>query len=262
MIGPRGLNFELFPQNGKTVVLLNGMTQSTLHWRSQARAMQDFFQILTYDARGQGGTAVGEEPLSLELHAEDLAVLLDSLGIEDVYLVGFSHGARVALKFATMYPQRTGGLVLCSATARPTALARTIIRSWSEVLKAGGLEAMSWSSLPTILGQKFLGENEHLLGGIIKASLQRNSVEGVSKLLEGMRDYPDLSDLARHVSCHCLVISADEDLLVTREGAEELARLAHGQHVEIEGCGHTIPIEAPDEFRNAVLSFLQSLNRS
>lgn len=260
MIGPRGLNFELFPQNGKTVVLLNGMTQSTLHWRSQARAMQDTFQILTYDARGQGGTSVGDEPLSLELHAEDLAVLLDSLGIDDVYLVGFSHGARVALKFATEFPHRTRAMVLCSATARPTALARTIIRSWGEVLKAGGLEAMSWSSLPTILGEKFLRENEHLLGGIIKASLQRNSVDGVSKLLEGMRDYPDLSDLARHVSCQTLVISADEDLLVTRQGAEELAHLTRGRHVEVKGCGHTIPIEAPDEFREAVLGFLRGVD--
>ena len=255
------LHYETYgtPGDGRpTVVFLNGMTQSTQHWKSQARAFEEEgFAVVTYDARGQGDSGLGEQPLSLELHAADLAALLEELGLAQADLVGFSHGARVALAFANHHPERLRRLVLCSATASPTALARTIVRSWREILAAGGLEAMSWAAVPDILGGDFLRDNERFLGGIIKASVQRNSPEGVRALLEAMMAYPDLSELATGVEAPTLVISASEDLLVEAEGAAELARLTGGEHVEVEGVGHTVPIEAPERFREIALEFLR-----
>jgi len=256
MRAANGLNYELYQADRPTLVFLNGMSQSTLHWKSQARAFQSRFQVLCYDARGQGDSKLGDEDFTLQLHADDLAELLDLLEIDQVHLVGFSHGARVALKFATDFPKRTRSLVLCSASAKSSALARTIVRSWSEVLERGGLSAMSWAALPVILGETFLRDNEHLLPGIIKASEQRNSAEGVKRLLLGMQEYPDLSELARLVRCKSLVISSQDDPLVRLDGAQELAQLMEGRHVQVEGSGHTIPIEVPDLFREIVLGFL------
>lgn len=240
------------------LVFLNGMTQSTAHWKSQARAMSDAFRVITYDARGQGDTPAGPEPLTLPLHAADLAELLGGLGIDGAHLVGFSHGARVALQFAASYPERVRKLVLVSATARPSALARMIVRSWREVLARGGLEGLAWASLPMILGESYLQASERMVSGIVKASVDRNSEEGVRRLLDAMIDYPDLSDLARSVQSVTLVLTAAQDLLVTREGAQELAALCGGEHVEVHDSGHTIPIEQPDEFRRIVRRFLVS----
>lgn len=239
------------------VVFLNGMTQSTLHWSSHARALRDQYRVLTYDARGQGQSDVGSLELTIEQHAADLTTVLDHVQIERANLVGFSHGARVALGFANHAPNRLDRLILCSATAEPTALARTIIRSWYEVLRLGGLEAMAWSSLPTILGSHYLAQNERLLSSIIKASITRNSKDGVIALLEAMMKYPDLAQLAENVRHPTLVISASEDLLVTAAGAQQLAKICHGEHIEFQGLGHTIPIEDPTKFRTTILDFLQ-----
>ncbi len=238
------------------LVFLNGMTQSTAHWRSHGRHFSDTHRVVTYDARGQGETPVGDEPLSLELHADDLAGLLDELELEKAHLVGFSHGSRIALQFANSHPERVGRLVLVSATATPSALARMIIRSWREVLDAGGVQALTWASLPTILGNDYLAASERMLSGIVKAAIERNSEEGVRALLDAMAEYPDLSDLARGVRAETLVVSATEDPLVTTEGAAELARLCGGTHEVIEGSGHTIPIERPDEFRRLIGQFV------
>lgn len=238
------------------VVFLNGMTQSTAHWRSHVRAFSETYGVVTYDARGQGQTPPGDEPLTLDLHADDLVGLLDELGVARAHLVGFSHGARVALQFANRHADRLHRLVLVSATATPTALARTIVRSWREVLARGGLEAMAWASLPAILGSAYLAHSERILAGIIKASVERNDPDGVRRLLDAMISYPDLGTLARGVRADTLVISASEDLLVTADGARELAELCGGEHVVVEGCGHTIPIERPDEFRALVQRFL------
>ncbi len=249
--------FEDDAQAKPVVVFLNGMTQSTLHWSSHARALRDQYRVLTYDARGQGQSDIGDLDLTIEQHAADLTAILDHLNIDQANLVGFSHGARVALGFANHSAHRLDRLILCSATAEPTALARTIIRAWYEVLRLGGLEAMAWSSLPTILGSQYLAQNERLLSSIIKASITRNSQQGVLALLEAMMKYPGLADLARNVRHPTLVISASEDLLVTASGAQELAELCHGEHIEFEGLGHTIPIEDPAKFRTTVLDFLQ-----
>lgn len=242
------------------VIFLNGMTQTTMNWKSLANQLEGQACVLMYDARGQGKSEVGEAELTLGLHADDLAALCDELKIERAHVVGFSHGARVALAFANAHAHRVERLVLCSATATPDAMARTIVQAWSETLSLGGLEAMSWASLPNILGRRFLAQNEQLIEGIIKASTKRNSPEGVRRLLDAMMSYPSLAELAQGVSAPTLVISADEDPLVTEAGAKELAQLAQGQHVLIEGVGHTIPIEAPERFIEELTKFFGAPN--
>ncbi|MGM0558031.1 MAG: alpha/beta fold hydrolase, partial [Myxococcota bacterium] len=185
-----------------TVVFLNGMTQSTSHWNRQAKAFAEHFSVLRYDARGQGGSDVGDVELTLEQHADDLAGIFDEVGIDSAHLVGFSHGARIALGFAQKYPLRIDKMVLCSVTAEPTALARTIVRAWKGVLDSGaGLEGLAWASLPNILGNEFLENNEGIIEGIVRATVDRNSEDGVRALLNAMLDYPDIAGLAEHVSC-------------------------------------------------------------
>jgi 3-oxoadipate enol-lactonase len=243
-------------QGAPTVVLLNGMTQTTANWKTQARALGEHARVISYDARGQGRSDVGDEALELELHARDLVALLDHLEVSRAHLVGFSHGSRVALAFANHAPERLDRLVLCAATAEPTALAQTIIRAWREILRLGGLEAMSWASLPNIMGERFLEENREILEGIVRASVQRNSREGVERLLEAMIAYPSLAELARGVQAQTLVLWGERDLLVDGAGAELLAELTGGRAQMVADVGHTIPIEAPEAFRSAVVEFL------
>lgn len=249
-------NLEAAEHSTTPVVFLNGMTQTTRHWVSQVRQFRKTNPVVTYDARGQGKSDSPKDVPTLELHAGDLRDLLDHLEFEEADIVGFSHGARVAIGFATDHPSRLRRLVLCSATARPTALARTIVRSWLEVLRLGGLEALSWAALPTIVGPQFLEQNERLLANIARASTDRNSEEGVRLLLEGLAGFPPLDELAGKISAPTLVISATSDPLVTTEGAAELAEMCNGRHEIIGDCGHTIPIERPKEFRRLVAEFL------
>ncbi|MBA2660869.1 MAG: alpha/beta fold hydrolase [Bradymonadaceae bacterium] len=246
-----------FDHDGEVIVFLNGMTQTTQHWSTHTRALRDQYRLLTYDARGQGQSEIGPSPLGIDQHAADLIALLDHLEVARAHLVGFSHGARVALGFANQAPHRLDHLILCSATARPSALARTIVRSWYEVLCRAGLETMAWSSLPTILGEQYLAQNERLLSSIVKASVARNTVEGVTALLEAMMKYPDLESLAKNVRAPTLVISATDDLLADPDGAAYLAELCHGDHTLLGAIGHTIPIEAPTQFRDAIIEFIQ-----
>jgi 3-oxoadipate enol-lactonase len=245
--------------SGPALVLLNGMSQSTANWMTQARKLSEDFEVICYDARGQGRSPVGPSPLTLERHVEDLEALLDGLGLSRVRLCGFSFGARLALGFAARRPGRVAGLVLTSAGAGDSALRRLIVGSWLEVLRRGGVEAMSWCALPHILGERFVAKVEGQIAGMIRASVQRNSAAGLEALLEGYRGFPDPLEDAGRVRARALVISADGDPLVSRAGTEALCRRIEGaRQVLIEGCGHTIPIEEPERWAALVRDFFRS----
>ena len=239
------------------VVFLNGTMQNTLYWKPQWDAFQDRFRILTYDARAQGQSDVGRQKLSLDGHVTDLAVLLQHLGIEKTYLVGLSHGAKVALAYAAKRPQQVKGLVLCSVGASLTCRGNLFVRSWLDILQGLGLEPMVWAALPVVLGERFLSQKKKIYRSIVNAMVKRNTKEGLHAHLEAMATYPPLCQIAAHVRLPALVISASEDPLVTKEGAKELAALCHGRHKHFSGIGHSVPSEAPSLFNETVLEFLK-----
>ena len=77
-------------------------------------AFAHHYGLLFYDARAQGQSDLGHEPISLKLHVADLTFLMAELGIDRANLVGISHGARLALAMATECPDRVDRLALPS----------------------------------------------------------------------------------------------------------------------------------------------------
>lgn len=67
--------------------------------------------------RGRGKSSRPNTGYSLKEHAEDLIALLDSLGLERVFVAGHSFGGLLGLYFAAHYPQRTLGLTMIDAAA-------------------------------------------------------------------------------------------------------------------------------------------------
>ena len=245
--------------DGPPLVLLNGMSQTVANWRTQARALQNHFRVISYDARAQGRTPVGQRTLTLDLHVEDLRTLLDGLQVERVALVGFSHGARIALAAAAAMPERVDRLVLTSTGTNDDAMRDTITRGWLEILDRGGVEAMAWASLPQILGRPFLHEHRDHTDAMIRATVQRNSAEGLRALIEGLRAFPHTELDARNIRAPTLLITSDDDLLVAPHAARALAAAIPGaRHVVLNGAGHTLPIELPEAWREAVLSLLRT----
>jgi pimeloyl-ACP methyl ester carboxylesterase len=179
------------------VVFLNGTTQTTVHWRPQALYFKKEYHILLYDARAQGKSEVGQSPLTLDSHVDDLFSLLVHIGLEKALLVGLSHGAHVALAMAAKNPAQVDRLVLCSMAAEPSARARTALQSWGKILRADGLEAMARAALPTIFGEAYLAENRRILDKMVTAFATRNRADALLAHLDALTRYPPLPCTAR-----------------------------------------------------------------
>jgi pimeloyl-ACP methyl ester carboxylesterase len=96
------------------MVFVHGWAGSARYWRSTAMAQRQQFDCLLYDMRGFGRSHVDDagrelcakRGYELETFADDLADLLDALGLDRIYLNAHSMGASVAVFFLNRYPQR------------------------------------------------------------------------------------------------------------------------------------------------------------
>ena len=102
------------------MVFLHGWAGSARYWESTARAIAPAFDCLLYDLRGFGRSLlprpipdeVSQLDYELETYADDLALLLDTLGLSKIYLNAHSTGASVAVYFMQRYGDRVERAIL------------------------------------------------------------------------------------------------------------------------------------------------------
>ena len=94
---------------GPDVVLLHGGNLDSRMWDEQVAALSSSFTVMRYDIRPYGRSALTEKGFS---SVDDLAALMDYLGITRASLVGLSLGGRIAIDFALTHPGRVDKLVL------------------------------------------------------------------------------------------------------------------------------------------------------
>lgn len=241
------------------VAFLNGLSQTTVAWGLQAQRLRGVRDVLLHDAAGQGRSSPPPEGHRPPGHARDLVHLLDALGIAQVDAVGFSYGSRIALRLALQAPERVRRLVLVGCVHRDTTVRRWIVRSWLDAVVAGGLEHAFRVVTPMVMGDAWLSRNAADEAKMLRAFCERNSAEGVTRLLSDTL-LPGgalaAADLAA-IRAPTLVIRGEEDLVVSDVVSRELAAAIPGaRHVTCPGVGHTVAIEAPDWFAETVGAFL------
>lgn len=236
------------------VVFLNGSLQTTMYWKVIAAALKPGMSTLLYDARGQGGSELGDQPLTLDLHLEDLMGLMRHLKLGTVAMVGLSHGAMLAYALAWRRPQTVSRLVLCSCGAERTMRSQLIVRSWLTIARQAGLEAMVDAVIPQVFGERYLSANAKIISRVAKTIVRRNREASVVAHLEAMTGYPSLQPgpLGRPL----LVMFGSDDPLVSVNSAVELAKKSGGRHMVVKGAGHSIPVEAPKLFLKTISQFL------
>lgn len=96
---------------GPVVLAVHGVTASHRAWSSLAAAAPDL-DLVAPDLRGRGRSSELPGPSGLEQHADDLAAVLDHLGVDSAVVVGHSMGGLVSVVLADRHPDRVQRLVL------------------------------------------------------------------------------------------------------------------------------------------------------
>ncbi|GAB4069324.1 hypothetical protein GCM10028777_30830 [Angustibacter speluncae] len=99
---------------GVPLVLLHGGLMSGEGFDHLLPALTERHQVVLVDLQGHGRTADVDRPLSTQTMADDVAALVEHLGLGQVDVVGYSLGGGVALQVAVRHPQVVRRLVMCS----------------------------------------------------------------------------------------------------------------------------------------------------
>ncbi len=105
---------------GKPLILLHGGFGTFEMFTALSPTLAENHQIIGVDLYGHGRTALTDRPIRFEDMADDIAALIQQLGLEQADVLGYSLGGAVALQTAIRHPERVNKLVLISTPFKRT----------------------------------------------------------------------------------------------------------------------------------------------
>jgi pimeloyl-ACP methyl ester carboxylesterase len=118
---------------GRPLILLHGGLGSGEMFGPILPALADQHQVIAVDLQGHGRTADIDRPIDIRLMADDIAALIDHLGLDKPDVVGYSLGGGVAFFTAVKYPEKVGRLVMTSAHIRRDAIPAEMLAQQAQV---------------------------------------------------------------------------------------------------------------------------------
>ena len=260
-IDGRELSYTDTGGNGTPVLLVHAFPMHAGMWDPQIQALGDRFRFITPDLMGFGASTAPEDraAYSVDGYADDLAALLDELGIDDVTLVGLSMGGYIAFAFLRKYRSKVSALVLADTRAEADDEAGKAKRSGQQDMVAeGGTAGLIDALVGALLGGSTRDEKADVVDKVRK--VMDNPAAGFIGALEALKNRPDSSGELAQIDVPTLVIVGEDDAVTTPEMARRIHdNVAGSKLVEIPRVGHLSNLEDAEAFNAALEEFLSSL---
>jgi proline iminopeptidase len=221
----------------------------------------DEIAVITYDQRGAGRSSEPSEGFALLKYVEDLEAVRKAVGSEKVHLFGHSWGGIVAMRYATIYPQRVKSIILMGSgppSAAAANAAQANLRHRIAALQQQG-----------VIGKELPSTSEELLLAILPAFFSDASFEMPDELANmsfnqeasnqtyaalGEWDFKAEVSQLRH---SILLLWGEDDPFGISMAEATKTALVFGDvdFVVLNACGHFWQ-ECPQEFFSQVRSFI------
>jgi pimeloyl-ACP methyl ester carboxylesterase len=243
---------------GSPVVFVHGFPLDHSLWDEQVAALSANYRCIAPDLRGFGQSQVVPGTATMDQMADDLAELLDKLGVsEPVALCGLSMGGYVAWQFWLRHRTRLRRLILCDTRAAADApeAAQARYEMAAKVLLEGS--GAIWETMkPRLFAPGTLQHHPELVARF-EHVVRNNPPVGIAAALRGMAVRPDLTDRLAEIDVPTLLIVGEHDAISTpREMATIAQRIRGSQLVQIEAAGHLAPAENSAAVNKALAEFL------
>jgi pimeloyl-ACP methyl ester carboxylesterase len=245
-----------------------GFSGSTL---TDLGGLAESFELILVDPRGTGRTpkpqSYGEDE-----YVADLEELRGDLGLEQIDLLGHSHGGFVALAYAATYPERVRRLVLAATApcfAREYRAAIDAVWDASEdptvpPARAARERRLSSTDLPPDEIVR-LAMIEHRLffarpegAAVIGPIFMREppNLEALAYFNREVAPRFDLRPRLPAITAETLVVTGDHDFFGALAADDIVAGIPAARSVVLAGAGHYLWVDQPDAFRTEVRQFL------
>lgn len=223
--------------HGEPVVLVPGLAGSWKLTLPLARRLARHFEVITYGLRGDSVHSTGNGRVwDIGGHAEDLAQVIDQLGLERPTVIGVSFGGAIALELAVEHSSRLSSLIVQGADARFCQnIGATIARRVLE-------------RFPLPANNRFVNQFFNLLHGtkpepgplvdFIAERIWETDQSIIAQRLAQLERF-DVSDRLWSIDVPTLVLAGSKDAIIKPSRQKALAQSIPGARLEmLEGAGH------------------------
>jgi 3-oxoadipate enol-lactonase len=257
-VGGTRLNFALAGSGERVVVLSHGLGSDLEYWAPLVEPLVKHYRVLRWDLRGAGQSARPPGPYSPALFAQDLAALLDHVGVREAHVVGHSGGGVVSQRFALDFPERTRSLVLASTSSE---VGERAARAWNRLADTVERSGFGPEREPDAraFSPAFAAAHPDVVRELGRRT-RGNEPAAYAATARAFGNYEWTADLGR-IRVPTLILQGLDDGLTPPGGSVILSRgIARSRLIMVPGAGHNLPVEMPALFTTAVLAFLAGLD--
>ena len=242
---------------GPAVVLIHGYPFNRSLWTEQTEALTSRFRVVTPDLRGFGESDTSEGPVTMNRMAQDVAELMDQLGIHQAVIGGLSMGGYVALAFVKQFPSRVKALVLADTRAQAdTEEAKQTRHQQAEKALSEGMAGIADGMLPKLLTPDTVSKRPEVVKRV-RDMMLKTKPQGAASALLGMAEREDLSEFISTIGVPTMIVVGREDAITPVADSEKMqSKIAPSRLVVIENAGHVSNLEQTEQFNFALLKFL------
>lgn len=240
---------------GQPLVILHGLFGFSDNWQTHAKRLSEYYRVILVDLRNHGHSPWSDD-FSYGLMAEDLKELFDALNLSKVILLGHSMGGKVAIHFAQRYPAFIEKLIVVDIGVKSYPQHHEHIIGGMHAIDLDAIKVRSEAE--AILKQHIDsdGVRQFILKNLYwkekgQLAWRMNLPVLEAKMSEILAGVPD-----EEVMLPTLFIRGElSGYILDKDIATLEERFADSQLVTVQGAGHWVHAEAPEEFLDAVLSF-------
>jgi 3-oxoadipate enol-lactonase len=245
--------------HGSPVVLLAGYGGDHLSWGLQFPAFRARHHTIAIDNRGCGRSSAPDVPYTTRGMAEDVAGVLDHLGIPAAHVVGLSLGGMIAQELALAHPARVQSLQLHATAGRSDPYLRVLLDTWRLVRAQLGREMVQQSMALWLFGRRSFAVRPDVVDMLMRQATihpYAPSEVGFARQGDAVVSHDALDRLGA-LTCPTLITSGEDDALLPPRFARELAEhIPHAEVHIVREAGHMWCWEKPTEFTTLALDFI------
>src|SRR5260370_13971929 len=228
---------------GQPVLFLHAFPLNRSMWSGELVALlaEERFRLVALDWRGFGESDITSDISTMEQLADDVAGLMDVLGMQDAILCGLSMGGYVAFAFLRKYPQRLKGLILADTRqGGDNDEAKANRKNVARIAETQGTEAIADLQLPKLITEETRRHHPEV-EAFIRRMIGAATPQGIAVASRGMALRPDSTDLLSSIQCPTMVIVGEHDVLTPPSVAQDYAaKIPGAQYIVIPSAGHVL----------------------
>jgi len=241
-----------------TIILLHGLGNRSISWKKQLDLLGEDYHVIAWDAPGYGES---DDPDPWLCHFSEFADILyefvETLKLKNIFLLGHSMGAAIAIDFTYRYPEKVRKLII----AAPTRGGAFIDEATNKSKLENRLHAVNKEGSVKLARDRT--ENlfsSHASKELIKKSekiMQQVRPAGYSSVAYSLYNL-NQKEIYSRIRTPTLVICGEEDRVTPVPESEYIhQQIPQSELILLSKAGHVCFLEQAESFRNSIVCFLK-----